>query len=230
MKRQSSSYRQSGNALFLILIGVALFAALAYAVTQSSGGTAANTVVTDEAVILAAQVVQQQADVRAAITKMLIQTPAASITYCGPASPCNTDNDVFDSQDGGGGALNETPPPASCSPLCTAWTYEGFTDSTHGLFVGGVGSDAPEAMAILPNVTLLVCNQIQKSMGFASIVPPVQDTAAFNWTVITNTISVAGGHKGSASTLWAPTLTGQEFACVNNLGTGYFYYHVLISQ
>ena len=226
MAYKPQSCREQGNALFLILMAVALFAALSYAITKSSSG-GGNAVTASNNLTVASQIVEMPAGIRVAIERMMVTgTGASSITLTGAVSS----NDVFDLVSGGGGVTNLPPPPGGCSPSCTAWTYESFTDPTHGLFVGGVGTDAPEILAVLPNVTSAVCTQIQKGLSFTSITPPVQDTAAFVWTTITNTISQAGGLKGSASTIWSATLTGQEFACVDNLGTGYFYYHDLLSQ
>ncbi len=222
MQYKSCYNRQEGNVLFLILIAVALFGALAFALMESSRSTGQD--VDYETVRLeAGQVTSEASAVKQAVQRMVVTgTSPASITFTDAA----TQNDVFYS----GYATNVSPPPAACNSACTGWVYKSFTDMTHGLFVGGVGTDAPEIIAVLPNVYDDVCDQIQKGLGFSSMTPPVQDTTAFDWTNITNTISQPGGLKGSASTVWAPTLTGQDFACVNNLNTGYFYYHVLLPQ
>ncbi len=215
--------KQRGNALFLILIAVALFAALTYAITQSarSGG---NDISREGSIVSAGQLTEMPAAVRQAVERLMITgASASSITFTGAA----TSSDVFAP---GTGTVNFPPPPGACSPGCTAWVYQNFTDTTHGLFVGGVGTDAPEILAVLPAMTLSVCTQMQKGLGFASSIPPAQDTTAFDWTTITSPISAAGGLKGSASTIWSATLTGQEFACVNNLSSTYFYYHVLLTQ
>jgi hypothetical protein len=227
MEHKPSPGPQRGNALFLILIAVALFAALSYAITLSSRGSSGNAVNIGNAIVTAGQIVEMPAGIRQAVERMMITgTPASAITFTGAASH----NDVFDLVSGGGGTANLPPPTGGCSPACTVWTYGTFTDSTHGLFIGGVKTDAPDVLAILPNVTEIVCEQIQKGLGFASQIPPVQDTAAFDWTDITGTISQAGGLKGSATTIWEASVSGQEFSCMDNRGTGNFYYHALIDQ
>ena len=127
----------------------------------------------------------------------------------------------------GGGGTNEIPRPAAAS-RARVWTYPGFTNMTHGLFVGGVGTDAPESLAILPNVSPLVCPADTEGFGvYATQVPPVQGNAALNWTVVSNTISQPGGQAAaySATTIsrdGAALLTTMEFACVNNNNTGLF--------
>ncbi len=222
MEYQSTPARERGNVLFLILIAVVLFAALSYAIAQSGRSAGADTAL-ETTVMMAGQITEMPAAIRQGVARMLIDgTTPSAITFTGAASP----NDIFYQ----GLATNVLPPPLACLPVCTVWTYVGFTDETHGLFVGGVGTDAPDILSILPNVTQQVCTQVQKGLAFATPAPPVQDTAAFDWTVITNQISQPGGLKGSATTIWAPTLTAQEFACVNNQNTSYFYYHVLLPQ
>src|SRR5690606_2698113 len=62
---------ESGNVLFLILIAVALFAALSYAVTQSTrsgGGDASG----ETNLISSAQVTQYPASVRTSLVRMII--------------------------------------------------------------------------------------------------------------------------------------------------------------
>ncbi|MDE2336222.1 MAG: hypothetical protein KGL10_02815 [Alphaproteobacteria bacterium] len=227
---------ECGNALFLILIAVALFAALSYAITESGRG--GGTIDKETVMITAGEVVQQPASVRTAMTRMIITgTPAASITYTGAASA----NDVFDTADGGGGATNIPPPTAACvtSTDCTnGWVYPGETDSTHGIFVAGVGTAAPELLAVLQGtggVTLDVCNQINKGLGFTVTAPPV-DTTTTVWTTITGTIQAWPVTASSASTVYddgdgTPVLSGQDFACIRNGTAGvYAYYHTLVEQ
>lgn len=67
-----SAYRpQSGNVLFLILIAVALFAALSYAVTQSTRTNGANAD-EDKAALIASQIVQMAAAVKTARDRLVV--------------------------------------------------------------------------------------------------------------------------------------------------------------
>src|SRR5262249_311305 len=68
---EKSSRRESGNVLFLILIAVALFAALSYAVTQSSrsgGGDASS----ETSLVNSAQITHYPSSVRTAIIRMMV--------------------------------------------------------------------------------------------------------------------------------------------------------------
>ncbi|MDE2336221.1 MAG: hypothetical protein KGL10_02810 [Alphaproteobacteria bacterium] len=221
---------ERGNALFLILIAVALFAALSYAITESGRG--GGTIDKETVMITAGQVVQQPASVRTAMTRMIVTgTPASSIVYTGASA-----NNVFDTADGGGGATDIPPPTAACvtSTDCTAgWVYVPATASgTNGNFVYNVGTNTgSEALAVLQGtsgVTLDICEQIQKGLGFASDVPVVGQNGPVTW----NTMG-AEADAGNAFTVKGAgtTLDGQDFACFQNTTANlYAYYHTLVSQ
>ena len=63
--------KQSGNVLFIILIAVALFAALSYAVTQSSRSGGGD-VSAEKAKLLAAEVIQQTALIKSTVDRLQI--------------------------------------------------------------------------------------------------------------------------------------------------------------
>lgn len=211
---------ERGNALFLILIAVALFAALSYAITQSGRGS--GTVDRETAIIAAGQVVEYPATLRTAVTRMIITgTAASSIKF-----DTTTLVGVF-AADGGG--ATDVPPPSSAG-TATAWTYVDVSAGTaSGIYIYGVGTAATEALAVLPDVTLTVCKQIQKGLGFASTTPVLQSNAAVVW----GTPGVYAA-AGSATTVKgaSATLDGQPFACFNNstAGTAYTYFHTIIEQ
>jgi hypothetical protein len=81
-----------GNALFLILIGVALFAALAYAVTQS-GRSGNGSISREQTQIAAAEIVQMGAAMKAAADRMVLSgVPMTSVQlYAGTAICPNPD-------------------------------------------------------------------------------------------------------------------------------------------
>lgn len=214
--------RERGNALFLILIAVALFAALSYAITQGTRGSG-GTITRENTLITAGQVVEQQAPIRAAVARMIITgMPINTITF-----DSGTSHSVFDPVGGGGTGL--PPPSTACSPACTAWTYVPITSKTSGSYVYSVGSTDTEALAYLPSLTQEVCVQIQKGLGLGTAVAQ-QATAAYT--------GVAGAYDaaGSATTIKSAdaSLDGQEFSCWNNSvafdASKNTYFHVIYAQ
>ncbi len=229
-----NSHGQRGDAVIFALVAVALLAGLSYAVTQSTKGGPSQA----EIRLAAGQLVQEASSVRTAVSQMIIRgTPAADISFTSFVGK----KDAFDFAHGGGDGTNALPPQEACvnADDCNAgWLYPGETDQTHGLFVAGVGTAAPELLAVLQGksgVTLAVCEQIQKGLGFASSVPPV-DTVPVNWKDTTGTIQAWPVTASSATTVYddgdkIPVLPGRQFACIQNGTTGvYAYYHTLAAQ
>lgn len=98
--------KSAGNALFLILIAVALFAALSYAITQSSRGGGAN-VSREQMQIKASQLISKMAEWRAAVQRMRAAgIPADKIRFHpdnNPSPPCTeTDGTCLFTPEGGG--------------------------------------------------------------------------------------------------------------------------------
>lgn len=225
-ERIQRSRGERGNALFLILIAVALFAALSYAITQSGRGS--GNVDRETVAILAGQIVEQPAAVRTAVTRMIITgIDESAITFTG-----DTDEfDVFDIANGGGGATDVPPPPNACvTPPCADWTYIPAADTDSGHYIVGVGTVSTEAIAFLGDVTSQVCSQILKGLGLTTT-PVAQKTVDYNEAGAAAAYDAAGSAVTIKST--DNSLDGQAFACWDqdkDAGGEYAYYHALIEQ
>lgn len=239
MKKINVSER--GNALFLILIAVALFAALSYAVTQSGRGS--GTIDRETSMIAAGQITQYPASLRTAVTRMVITGISASYvdftTGTGAAK-------VFDSQ--GGGAVFQVPPAGIGGSVATGasgegqamlgaqtintWGYKDILNATLGYYVFGVGTDTAvsgrEMLAYLRDLSLPVCQQILKGLSDASYTTPVTQATAVVYSTASGDGAIGPGVTlGNANTFGA--YPGKAFACFKN-GTVYDYYHALYEQ
>ena len=181
--------KQSGNALFLILIAVALFAALAYAVTQSGrGGGNTNK---EQATLAAAQIDGFFGDVQATITRLMLtggctdtQISFANNVYTkynsgsGPNgllfpadgaagsnlnAPLDKHCDVFDPA--GGGLTPQTFP--NIAPDIPTYAIE--SGKGHVFFSAdafpGVGTSADEIVGAVSLVSQDVCRAYNKAHG-----------------------------------------------------------------
>lgn len=95
---------QTGNALFLILIVVALFAALSYAITQSGRGS--GNISKEQKELKAAQLMAYMASIQTAVTRMTLSgtSPADLQFNTAPLSgvPCTTGVNCVFAPEGGG--------------------------------------------------------------------------------------------------------------------------------
>ena len=238
--------RQSGNVLFLILIAVALFAALSYAVTQSSrsGGGDADR---ETNLVNSAQISQYPAAVRTALLRMIISdgVDIADLEFNLPSnfSNCSTpsggsagDHCVFHGE-GGNVAYVAAPPEVVTSASNEDWIINGENEINNvGITVGSNNPSASsaEVIAFLPNVTNSVCNRINEELGIGTVGTIPTET---NLDVTVTMINTDGSTKvglvsdTNGGTIGADVtdLDGQGFGCFAQSSVNY-YYHVLIEQ
>ena len=159
---------ESGNVLFLILIAVALFAALSYAVTQSSrtGGGATDG---EANLVNSAQVTQYPASVRTAIVRMIIGgTDVTQLEFNPPADFSDLTQDAFGvfHPDGGGATHVTAPPEVMNDGLQGRWVF------TSDYAIENIGTIANDIIAMLPGMSQSVCARLNTELG----VPNATDT------------------------------------------------------
>lgn len=224
--------KESGNVLFLILIAVALFAALSYAVTQSSrsGGSG-----TDEEsnLINSSVMTQYPAALRTAILRMSISggvdatliefNPPSDIDNCQEFGADNEHRHCLFSPDGGGATHQE------------GWVFnrnnqvEGIGSST--------GNDTPTAstgdLIAFFETSLGICEKVHDELGLGDI----PDYTAKSLDVDTQQVYdgsaletfTAGNTIGSVSGT-GDVLEGQPFGCFEESADVYYYYHTLAER
>ncbi len=158
---------QSGNVLFLILIAVALFAALSYAVTQStrSGGGSADR---ETSILNAATLTQYPAALRTSVIRMILNgTNVEEINFDSPgqiSALTTPDTTTFVFHPSGGGAVFQTAPADVVTAAGTgSWSFNGNFD------IAELGTtdeaNANDLIAFLPNVTGAICRQINNEVN-----------------------------------------------------------------
>ncbi len=217
----------SGNALFLILIAVALFAALSYAVTQSGRG--GGSVDREQALIAASQVTQYAAGLRTTVTRMGITGTNVNQTGAPPTAGLDFGTDsaasdqIFDSA--GGGAIEQTPPNGASTSA--NYTYLPAPNGANGWFIMDIGTNAGrEVMVVLDALSQTVCTEINRGLGLSTTIQ--QEAVNVNLTT-----AAAGPAAATVQTTTFAAETGEPFACVDNDSAGtfdYTYYHALAEQ
>jgi len=190
------TYNQKGNVLFLILIAVALFAALSYAVTQSSrsGGDSSR----ETNILNAAQLTQYPTSIRTAVLRLVIDGfQDTNLLYNDPAVPggftaTSEPFEVFATI--GGGAIYQDAPSGvmQLGGVNTGGTWfinmdfevENLGRNVTGNIAGN------ELIAFLPGITESVCTRINLE---ANVIALPTDT---NPTIATDLSGTGDGRIG----------------------------------
>lgn len=230
---------QRGNVLFLILIAVALFAALSYAVTKSTSG-GGNAQQENDA-LRAAEIVQYASNVKISIDRMRIVGSCSDTQisflnsvaagYTNGSAPADNSCHVFHGD--GGGVSWQTP-------------SSGINDGSDWLFLGGpqvhgVGKTdfdtaSSELAMLLFNLNEGICNKINSGLGHSFSTPPVDGSNYGIVTKFTGSYTVGeniNGIPGSSNPSPCPGgVCGIRSACFLEEGglERYIYYHVLIER
>ncbi|MEM6811662.1 MAG: hypothetical protein AAF549_04260 [Pseudomonadota bacterium] len=158
---------ESGNVLFLILIAVALFAALSYAVTQSTR-SGSGTAERETSILNAASLTQYPASMRTSVIRMILSgTPVENMYFDSPSEIADlnlSDNSRFVFHPSGGGAIyQQAPSDVMSTPGLGTWYFNGNFDIPQIGIDDGLGAN--DLVAYLPGVTSIVCASINKEVG-----------------------------------------------------------------
>lgn len=237
-KTQNTRTQESGNALFMILIGVVLFAALSFTFSKGSQQGGENISIrqselaTSDIITFASRVSRTvDAMLRANKSETEISFEGLNGTYTNAAC---TDNSckVFVA---GGSGVQPVYPLETWLSNNNAGDYGYLTWYVSAKFcVPGVPDNTCSApngndlVLVLPYVKRALCEVINEKLGIAS---PIPTPSSFG------SITVAAKFNGSFSplggaTLWdAAALNGKSSACLYDSGTqSYYFYQVLIAR
>lgn len=220
---------ESGSALVFILIAVALFAALSFAISQQSDS--GKSLSTEKTKLLASDVMDMGSRMTESVAQLRlhgVQIEKVSFEndivagYTNPA--CTTDKCKIFAFDGGG---RDWEKPTTDISNGVNWGYTG------DLSINNVGTTSADLIAILPNISLVLCKRLNKMVGITDDPPQLSGVAANQYI---GTFAVA------PINLSDPVINGKTSACIELItpsGTAltgitaspiYAYYHVLSAR
>lgn len=223
---------ESGNILFLILIAVALFAALSYAVSESSGVGNVNT--NESTMVLASQITQFPVSVNAGVMRMIIgQTDLDALEFNTPSDFATLTNDTIGVFHPAGGNVTYASinPEAMNNAQAGNWHFNGHFE------VASIGTSSPgsfdgnDVVAFLPGLRLDVCDQINKNLDIGNA-PSAGDNDFYNFALLdwNNAYTLPSTEKviGTGAT---SNFVGSPAGCYYVPGANqYVYYHVIVER
>lgn len=227
--------REHGNILFLILLAVLLFAALAHAVTSSlrGGGKSAS----DENVrLLASRIVENAVLIENTMARAMLvhgvkdwEFDVSSVNARGAANgSCASDSCRIFSDKGGHVPAILLPPWASAEPTLTSRKV-----SFNRTSVIHIGTDLNEVNLTYSTITPELCAAINKLLGHTDIPLPAtggdqynSDTNNYTGTLtgFSETLQALGEHDRNAY------LRGKNSFCFHNANGSYYFNHVVIAR
>ncbi len=228
--------KEDGNVLFLILIAVALFAALSYAVTSSSrsgGGNASG----ETNLISSAQITQYPAAINTAIFRMIIDgTSVEEIRFNRPGEFDELDTTeigVFHPS-GGASTYITSPKDAMEDGLPGDWVFNANMEVPE---IELTGVDGNDVIAFLVGLKRSICSKINDEHGLGTDIPVLSadrssdysermfddGVADYVFPVATDVVDIDDG---------TGAFDGKPFGCFRNGGADgdYVYYHVVLER
>ena len=246
--KESNNKGEQGNVLFLILIAVALFAALSYAVTQSTrtgGGNNDN----ETALINSAQLTQYPSSVRTAVLRMIISgVESTELEFNAPSEfdDCSSNDMCVFHPSGGGGTYAFAPAEFMASDGGNTGGEWFFSGENQVQFIGTstTNASANDIVAYLPGITQSLCGRINEELGLGNIEPAEADPTFAQSMISTGsppsgapTLANGNGNMINGSTT-PGELAGQPSGCFQFTGVtsgdvlnnSYVYYQVLVER
>lgn len=204
MKKLKYHSSQSGSSLVIILVAVALFAALSYAISQQSNSSAS---LSNEKIrLIASDIIDMGNKLSDATARLrLRQISNTSISFENAVvagytnAACTTDLCKIFTFDGGG---KDWETPTSDVNGGVDWGYTG------NIAIRNIGLGDADLVAILPELSLDICNRINTLIGIygAGGVPTVIAAVAAN--------QFTGAYAGVPVLITGADIDGKKSACI----------------
>lgn len=228
MSPSSLLEQEGGNVLIFILLAIVLIGALTAAIQSTSNHTAN---IDKETVILRLTEAQRTAsEISRAVTYIMqngksesdirFSSPDADVEYGDLDADTDKTDQVFHRD--GGAAIYPAPP--SDINDGSQWEFYGNTS------LPAVGTDAPELIAVLPNVTQAFCTAINSSLGYSSVQP--EDSGTCLNTGSPARFGDSNQFDSSPNTVSEATfsITPATQGCVQCADNSYHYFYVLMAR
>lgn len=240
LKKCNYAMKDEGNVLFLILIAVALFAALSYAVTSStrSGGNASS----ETTLISTAQITQFPASIGMAVVRMTMTgTGVDEVRFNTPPDfgnlpPLALATGVFHPL-GGGATAVKAPGDIMTSGAATDWVFNADLEIPE-IGLGGAGGN--DLIAYLIGVKQGICDKLNVEYGVTAVGDGIPITADLSASYAVSMVDPDGAGVGDYTfqTTDMPDIddvpvgnvfAGQPFGCFENVAASgvYVYYHIV---
>ena len=237
-----------GNILFLILLAVALFAALSYAVTQSTRSSGKN-IADEDAQLAATRLIQHASNIEAVVQRLRLSNGCRE-TQLSFAADSDNDGDWYDTDDNfhnpnapsdlschifhvNGGNI---PPNLYVGELNdgTTWMFHSQvcipgigTSSSPNCWLPGTEDDA-DLIAFFSYVSLDVCEAILETLNLSG---PGKNSGTENWNSPSRRFT--GSFASPSVNLNYPDgNSGRYTSCFegDDDNPGYYFYHVIIPR
>ncbi len=222
---------ESGNILFIILIAVALFAALSYAVS-SSNRTGAGDSSSETSLIASSEIVQYASGLENAITYLRTTERCATeeisferspfdgsdADYVNPTSPATFICHIFHSE--GGRIANVKPPKNSNDGR--DWAYIQTRVHKIGADQTFCGPECYEILVVLGGLKKSTCEQLNLKITGSETIPVQDNGNNYETKKYIGLFSSGADIDGGAA--------GQPSICIQASDGIYYFYHVLLPR
>ena len=240
VNKQRTSER--GNVLFLILIAVALFAALSYAVTQSTR-SGSGTADQEQALLSSAAMTQYPTSMRTSLIRMVLGgTDISDIVFNAPADfsgVSDLTHDVFHPT-GGGAVFQKAPADLMVGSGQGTWFHNANWDIP---LIGIDGAGGNDLIAFLPGISQSICRQVNREFSLNTTGCTLTDGVIPDLATATDELNIRSNFEagdtfptgdnddidgiGGACTVF----DSQPSGCFNDTDTGeYVFYSVLLER
>lgn len=227
----STQNHQSGNILFLILIAVALFGALSFAITSSSrqsqgNNDSENTLIASAELIQHANALENAMTYLRATNKCTVEEMSferspfdgSDADYVNPAAGANFGCHLFHPQ---GGKVSQAKPPRNANDG-RDWAYIEGRVLGIGADQTACGTECHEVIAVLGGLSQDVCRILNRRFTGDATIPVQDDGTAYETNKYTGTFNAGPNIDGLAS--------GRNTMCIEDTAGVYYFYWVLFPR